>query len=163
MRFQFFIAAIMLILLAGCKKSNLPVNYTCLINGSTVTGNAFTEFNPGGANFIIQMSGANNSYIDLTWFDIDSVNAEKAIIPKTYTMPNYQLPPYTLVASYISQYQYGNYNNASGGGSITITSNTGPGGVISGTFNFKAYNTNPPYDSVVVTQGSFTNVPVASD
>lgn len=150
---------LLLALLPGaCKKNNTVVNYSYTVNGSTITGNAVASYDPLAANFEILMNGPNNSYVALVWFGIDSQAAIHTIVPKTYVMPHYALPPYNLLATFESQYQANQYVNSFGGGSITITTNTGPGGLISGTFNFIAFNSNTSYDSVVVTNGSFTNV-----
>lgn len=171
----FCIAAVML--LTRCKKDNAPINFNCTLSGNlttatTVQGNASTSYDlitgqPGYA-LQIAMSGPSSSFINLYWYNLDSINAEKNITAKTYTIPNYSaglVAPFSVGAVYAPQGSNVNqdaYTTGSGsGGTITVTGNTGPGGTISGTFSFTAINAYAPYDTVRA-NGTFTNVPVAT-
>jgi hypothetical protein len=175
---KYFIYIVALaLLLTECKKQ-APINFNCDISGTTtaatsVIGNATTSYDlitgqPGYA-FQISMSGPSSSFINLYWYNLDSVNAEKFITAKTYTIPNYSaglVAPFSVGAVYAPQgsnvTQVAYTTGGGSGGTVTVTGNSGPGGTISGTFSFVGINTNNPYDTVRVTNGTFTNVPVAS-
>jgi hypothetical protein len=149
-------------LLTGCSKSP-ATNFSCLINGATFTGSGVTTINTTASTptFNVVMIGVNYVTVTLTWYNIDSAGAERTIVPKTYPIPVYQLPPFTVSASVVNASGV-TYSTTNTSGSITVTSNTGPGGVISGTFSFDAINPNNSSDSIVITQGIFTKVPVIS-
>jgi hypothetical protein len=175
MKCLFCIATVLL--LADCKKQ-APVNFNCHISGTTtsatsVIGNAVTSYDAimsqPGAAFEITMYGPSSSVVNLIWYNLDSVNAEKFITPVTYNMPVRSaglLAPLSVSGAYappgsnISGVAY--ITGAGSGGSITVTGNTGPGGTISGTFSFTGINAYNPYDTIRVTDGAFTNVPVAT-
>jgi hypothetical protein len=175
MKYLFGIAAVLL--LAECKKQ-APINFNCDISGTytsatSVIGNASTSYVPisGQPGYALQisMSGPSSSSINLYWYNLDSVNAEKNITAGVYTIANYSsglVAPFSVGAVYappgsnISQIAYPTGNGS--GGTIRITGNTGPGGTISGTFSFTGINSGNPYDTLRVTNGTFTNVPVAT-
>lgn len=152
-----------LLLLAGCSKS-LPVNFSCQVNGSAINGNGNTELNTNTSppSFEVLLNGTGNTTIILQWYGIDSVGAIASIVPKTYNIPFRQLPPYIISATLLVNLGQATYRTAGTSGTVTVSSNSGPGGSISGTFSFDAINTYNSSDSVVVTQGSFTNIPVIS-
>jgi hypothetical protein len=165
------------LLLTDCKKQ-APINFNCDISGTyisatSVIGNAGTSFNSISTQplpaFEITMNGPGSSLITLFWYNLDSVNAEKNITAKTYTIPKFSsglVAPFSVSALYappgsnISQVAY--TTGSGSGGTITVTGNTGPGGSISGTFSFTGINASNPNDSVQVTNGTFTNVPVSN-
>jgi hypothetical protein len=156
----FCISAILL--LAACNKSVGPTNFTCHVNGSVFQGTASTLFNPTTGTFQVIMNGANNEAVALNWYYIDSLSGTKTLTDRTYNIPT--LPPCTLEGAFAAPYGSGTYSTCGTnlGGSVTITNNTGPGGEMSGTFSFHARNTSY-YDTVFVSQGSFTNVPIAAN
>jgi|GEM_PF-3629841 len=156
-----------LIFVSGCKKTSLPQNFTCRVSTSTsssvMTGNAKTLYD--GSQFQVLMTGPNGESAALTWGQINSASTI-AGINHTYTIPANALPPFTLTGSFAAPYGSSTYTSGAGnnlGGTVTITQNTGLGGVISGTFSFNAINTSSYLtDTVYITQGTFTNVPVVS-
>jgi hypothetical protein len=162
MRIRFIVSLIFLLTLGACKKSSGPINYSCSIDGSTMTGNAVTLYN--GYQFQVLMNGSNGEAVSLIWYGIDSI---KQLTPRTYTIPANALPPAILAGAFQApggqeEYITGGGNNL--GGTVTILKNTGPGGVISGTFSFNALNTAAYlYDTVYVTSGTFTDVYVVSN
>lgn len=169
MRISFFTLLVALMILAGCKKASGPVNFVCTVDGtSKLQGTAVTFYNSTVGTFQVIMNGPNGESTALNWYGIDSIQGEKSISARTYTIPAIALPPLTLTGTFSSPntgpvyvYTTGNGNNL--GGTITITQNTGPGGLISGTYSFNAINTTSgAYDTVYITQGSFTNVAVVS-
>ena len=172
-KYLFLIAAIML--LTRCKKDTAPINFNCDLSGNltsatSISGNAATSFDvisgQPGAGFEITMHGPNNSVLNLVWYNLDSVNAENNITARTYTMPNRSaglLAPFSVSGEYASNLTGATYITGIGsGGTITVTGNTGPGGIISGTFSFTGINPYYPYDTMRVTNGVFTKVQVAT-
>jgi len=177
MRLTYFFCIAAVLLLAACKKP-AQINFNCNLSGNLTTstaiiGNAVTSFDAIASQpeptFEINMNGPGGSSVNLIWYNLDSVNAEKNITDRTYTMPNRSaglLAPFSVGAVYVPA--GGNvsgvaYSTGSGsGGTITITGNSGPGGTISGGFSFTAINPYYPFDTVRVTNGTFTNVPVAT-
>ena len=172
-KYLFLIAAVML--LTRCKKDTAPINYNCDISGNytsaaSISGNAVTSFDAiqgqPGAGFEITMHGPTNTVLNLVWYNLDSVSAENNITARTYTMPNRSaglLAPFSVSGQYTSNITGATYITGIGsGGTITVTSNTGPGGTISGTFSFTGINAYPPYDTLRVTNGTFTKVAVAT-
>ena len=166
MRLLITLCLFFLLFITACKKSSGPVNFSCTVNGSVVKGTATTGYNLGAGEFQIAMSGPNNEGIALDWYNIDSLGGAR-YITGTYTIPAIMLPPPTLVGNVIAPYGGSTYSTGAGrnlGGTITITSNTGPGGTISGTFSFNALNTNQySYDTAYVTNGVFNNVGIPSN
>ena len=165
MRIKFCLSVVVILLLAGCTKTNAPVNFNCKVNGTYMQGTGVTYYtNP--PVFQLVMTGPNNQIVTVNWNNIDSVGGIRTQMgPGTYTMSTSPLPPFIASASYAS-FGINNYITGSGsafGGSVTITNNTGLGGLMSGTFSFTALNTNAPYDTVYVTAGSFTNVRVGTN
>jgi hypothetical protein len=164
MRILIFSTLLMILLLGGCSKNNNAVNFACLVSGTSVSGNAITFYNPASipSTFQVTMNGPSNSSVTIVWYNISSI-AAVSHLTGTYTMPSHPLPPLVAGATYVSQYGYSQYNTGVGNnlsGSVTITKNTGPGGVISGTFYFNALNGNNTADTAHVTQGTFADVPV---
>lgn len=175
----FFVALIVILFLFSCNKNNTAINFQCYVadtylNNNTPTlanGAASTTYNAASVPpyFQLNMSGANNQSVSIIWYNIDSIAAVRSIIPRTYTIPAFPLPPLTVEAVYTSAFSapsgtstYYSQGARNLGGFVTITQNTGPGGFISGTYVFNAINQSAPYDTVYITNGSFTNVPVVS-
>ncbi len=181
MRSTLLATAIIIILLCGCKKENLPVNYSYTIAGnalnsdvaSKIVGNAQTTYvsiaSTSQPYFQLNLNGPSNQSVFIAWYqapysDSSAASLINKIGTRTFSLPAYPLTPFIISAGYtaaygLSQYFTGNGNNT--GGTVTITKNTGPGGVMSGTFYFNAVAApNYPYDSVYVTQGTFTDVPI---
>ncbi len=165
-----FFCVAMVLLLFGCKKESAPENFSCTLTGNlttpaTLTGNASTSF--AGSKFLITMSGPYSAVISIAWYNIDSPGAERGITSRAYTISADTLSAPVASASYAPQNpSYGGvfYNTGAGtGGTVTITGNTGPGGVISGTYSFTALNPYYPFDTVYLSNGAFTNVPVAKN
>jgi hypothetical protein len=163
MRIKFLITIAAIALLGGCTKVDAPINFNCKVNGNYISGTAVTYYT-SPPTFQVTMTGPNNQAITLSWFNIDSSTwIGSHITPRTYTMSTSPLPPFTCSGTYISQYGTSTYATGSGstfGGTITVTSNGGLGGLLSGTFSFTAQNESSPYDTVYITSGSFTNVRV---
>jgi hypothetical protein len=168
-----FLVAITIMLLGSCSKTKYPINFNCkvadtYINNNVptlISGNANTFYNPSLYTFQITMSGPGSQQVALVWYNVDSLNGIKALTAKTYTINPFQYNTPTLVGSYEAQNSSGTY--VTGGasnlaGTVTITSNTGPGGAISGTFTFNALNS-AQGDTVYITQGSFTNLSIQSN
>jgi hypothetical protein len=158
-----FTPVIAILLLCGCTKSSAPINFNCLVNGSYLQGTGVTYYTDP-PTFQFTMNGTNTQAVTLFWYNIDSAAGIHTQIPaKTYAIPSNTLPPFTVSGSYTSQFGAATYNTGSGqGGSITVTSNTGVGGTMSGTFYFNAINTNSPYDTIHITNGTFTNIRVGT-
>ena len=168
MRSTLFAIAIVIILLCGCKKENLPVNYSYTIAGnalnsdvaSKIVGNAQTTYvsiaSTSQPYFQLNLNGPSNQSVFIAWYQAPYSDSSAASLINKIGTRTFSLP----AAAYgLSQYFTGNGNNT--GGTVTITKNTGPGGVMSGTFYFNAVAApNYPYDSVYVTQGTFTDVPI---
>lgn len=180
MRSTLLVSALVIALLCGCKKDNLPVNFSYTIAGNGLNGNVATQ-NQGNAQtqyisiastsqpyFQINLNGPNNQSVFIAWYqapysDSSAASLINKIGTKTFNLPSFPLTPFIISAGYNSPYgltQYFTGNGTNTGGSVTITKNTGPGGVMSGTFYFNALNTSYPLDTVYVTQGTFTNVPI---
>ena len=181
MRSTLLASALVIALLCGCKKDNLPVNYSYYIAGnglngdvaSQIQGNAQTHYisiaSTSTPYFQITLLGPGNQSVFIDWYqapysDSSAASLINKIGTRTFSIPAHPLPPFIIAAGYSSAYGLSNYVTGTGtntGGSVTITKNTGPGGVMSGTFYFNAVNTSSyPYDSVYVTQGTFTDVPI---
>jgi hypothetical protein len=159
---KYILCLLSVLLLGACKKtSNAPVNFSCYVNGAQLQGNAKTLFN--GSAFQILMNGPNGESTALTWY---SMYTDSAIgrVSGTYTIPAIELPPAVLAGSFAAPYGQAVYYTGTGnnlGGTITITSNTGSGGTISGTYSFNALYQNGGFvDTVHITRGTFTNVPM---
>ena len=172
-KYFFLIAAVML--LTRCKKEPAPINFNCDLSGNltsatSISGNAVTSFDvisgQPGAGFEITMHGPSSTVLNLVWYNHDSVNAENNITSRTYTMPNRSaglLAPFSVSGQYASNISGATYITGIGsGGTITVSGNTGPGGTISGTFSFTGINPYYPYDTLRITNGTFTKVPVAT-
>lgn len=162
---KFFSSVVAILLLAGCTKSDAPVNFNCKVNGSYMQGTGVTYYtNP--PTFQLAMTGPNNQIVSINFYNIDSTAGIRSQLPPgTYTMSTNPLPPFVASATYSSLgvNSYNTGSNSTFGGSVTITNNTGVGGVMSGTFSFTGLNSNSPYDTVRITNGSFTNVKVGID
>jgi hypothetical protein len=94
-----------------------------------------------------------------------SIASVNNITARSYTLPANALPPFSISGTYASIYG-ALYNSGQGnnlGGNVTITSNSGPGGTISGTYYFNGLNQSNSRDTAYITSGTFTNVPVVSN
>jgi hypothetical protein len=172
MRTLLIASVVSMMMICGCKKNN-PANYSCMINSPVLTTNVPTLIN-GFANavyntttgaFQVIMPGINSQSVVLTWFNIDSVGGVKSINGRSY-YTNYQYSTPAVTGSYISQFNSGTYTTnvpLLHTGTITVVNNTGVGGSISGTFFFSAENSSYPYDTVNVSQGVFTNLPIVAE
>jgi hypothetical protein len=170
MRTRFLITIFVVILLGGCKKSSGPVNFSCYIAGTYLNSNTPTLVNGNASaayyNSVyppylqLTMTGIGNQTVAISWYNIDSVGAiVSQLTPKTYTIPAHTNYPPTVSAVYNAQYGTATYLNGNGaGGTVTITSNTGT--TLSGNYSFSVLNQTIPFDTVYVTQGTFTNVPI---
>ena len=167
MRIKLFATIITIMLLGGCSKNNTVINFNCLVNGTSVNGNAVTFYNntAGTPTFQVTMSGPNISAVTIVWYNINTLADEANITDRSYTMPANPMPPLTVSGSYAGQLSSAIYNTGTGNkldGNVTVTKNTGPGGVISGTFYFNGLNSVNSLDTVHITQGTFTSVPVVT-
>jgi hypothetical protein len=172
MRTTFLVTIIAIILLGGCKKSAGPTNFSFYSAGAInnnyyapvlVEGNASFQYQNTIAPPYIQltMTGPGNQTAAISWYNIDSLAAEGQLTPGTYSIPAHTNYPPTVSAVYNAPYGAATYLNGAGtGGTVTITKNTGHGGVMSGSFSFTALNQSFPYDTVYITQGNFSNVPL---
>lgn len=150
-------------LLNSCSKNNKVINFNCTVNGSAINGNAVTYYNSSQSSFQITMTGPYNQAVTLVWYNIGSIASVNSITARSYTLN--ALPPFSQAGIYASMYG-AIYTTSTGnnlGGNVTITSNTGPGGTISGTYYFNALNQSNNYDTVHIASGTFTNVPVVSN
>ncbi len=111
----------------------------------------------------INLLGPNSSAVTITWYSIDSIGAIRNIVAKNYPIPAYQLPPFSIATAFVTNSGGVIYSTTHTSGNVTVTNNTGPGGVISGTFSFDAINTADASDSVVITGGTFTNLAIPSN
>jgi len=164
-----FVASILL--MAGCSKDSGPVNFNCKVNGSYISGTAVTYYyTTSPPTFQIVLTGPGSQAATIIWYggtytSLDSVNGIKGLTAHSYTMPANPLPPFAVAALFTSGYGANSYSTGEGtgtSGTVTITNNTGAGGVISGTFSFNALNSNYPYDTIHITDGSFTNVGISN-
>ena len=172
MRTTFLVTIIAIMILGGCKKSSGPVNFSCdiagIINNNNytpvaVTGNAnIAYFNTIYPPYIqLTMTGSGNQTVAISWYNIDSLGAIGQLAQTTYTIPAHTNYPPTISAVYNAPYGTATYQNGFGtGGTVTITKNTGHGGVMSGNYSFSALNQSAPYDTIYITNGTFTNVPL---
>jgi hypothetical protein len=177
MRTILLVTILLTTLLGGCSKDKTPVNFSCLIAGTAINSNkpgllngyAVGSFNTSNypPYFQLTMNGSYGQAVSVIWYGIDSPVDAGHITPKAYTLPAYAQPPLTIAAAYqssatsaIGQSSYYTGVGRNLGGTVTVTNNTGAGGVISGTFSFNALNQSYPYDTVYVTSGTFTNVAV---
>lgn len=180
MRTTLLITALAIVLLCGCKKENLPVNYSYYIAGNGLNGDVATQIQGNAQTqyvsiasttqpyFQITMNGPGNQSVFIAWYqahysDSSAASLINKIGTRTFTLPAFPLTPFIISAGYTGIYgqtQYFTGNGTNTGGTVTITKNTGPGGVMSGTFSFNALNTSYPLDTVYVMSGTFTNVPI---
>ena len=174
MRICFLICITAIMLLGGCSKNNTVVNFSCNVAerystgnaANPINGNAVTYYNTAASTFQITMTGPNNQAVTIVWYNINSVASISNITAKTYNMPANPLPPFSVAGTYASQFSTTTYNTGTGrnlGGTLIVTSNTGGGGLISGTFAFNGLNYNNAYDTAYITNGIFTNVPVVNN
>jgi Family of unknown function (DUF6252) len=165
MRLKFILTVLSIMLLNSCNKNNTVVNFNCTVNGTAVNGNGVTYYNSAQSTFQITMTGAYNQAVTLVWYNIGSIGSVNNITARSYTLPANALPPFSISGTYASMYG-ALYNSGQGnnlGGNVTITSNSGPGGTISGTFYFNGLNQSNRYDTVHIASGTFTNIPVVSN
>jgi hypothetical protein len=163
------------LLAAGCKKnSTAVVNFNCYVAGpvlnsdkaALISGNAQTLYDATNEVFQIIMLGPYNQSVVITWYNISSLSAVSSFSTGVYTLPAHILPPTYIAGVYTAPYGGYSYSTGGGGitsGTVTLTKNTGAGGVLSGTFSFTASNTSGLADTAYVTQGTFTDLPIAAN
>jgi hypothetical protein len=148
------------VLLMNCKKnSSSGANFKCYVNGSLVEGTAATSYASAGQAFEIVMANTNVESVSLVWYQIAAYDSAGKLVPGGYPIVANQVP-LKVAGVYKSPGGTNTYTTNFTNGLITISSNSGPGGKISGSFYFNAQNITGSGDSVVITQGTFTDVPV---
>ena len=163
MRYISLIVTAFVLLLGGCKKTNTTYNYTYRVDGNVAQGTGSTYYDNTNSIFQINLNGTGGQQVALIWNYMPSISSINNLTTTTYPIAAHPLPPSYQSGTFSPAYSSAYYTTGGGvGGTITLTKNTGAGGLMSGTFSFTAINGSSPYDTVYITQGTFTDVPVVS-
>ena len=161
MRYISLTVIAIILLLCGCKKTNTAYNFSYRVNGTVTQGTGVTYYDNTNSVFYINLNGVAGQQASLVWNYMPSISSINNLTTTTYSIAAHQLPPNYESASYSPPYSAAYYSTGGGvGGTITLTKNTGAGGLMSGTFSYTAINGSSPYDTVYITQGTFTDVPI---